>query len=91
MNPKLQKMIADIERTKEKIAELQALLPELERKKIDFENMEFVKLVRSLDVAPDDLTAFIEAYKKEGIPKHPAAVPPKPAPTQREEKSDNEE
>ena len=91
MNPKLQKMITDIERTKEKIAELQALLPELERKKIDFENTEIIKLVRAMDVAPDELTAFIKACKKEGAPASAAGVPPKSAPTQKEEKSDNEE
>ena len=73
MNPRLQKIISDIERTKAKITELQELLPELERKKIDFENAEFIKMVRSLDVAPGDLTDFIEAYKKGKAPAKPAA------------------
>lgn len=64
MNPKLQKVIRDIERTKAKVTELQALLPELERQKTELENSEFIKALRSADVAPEDLTAFIEAYKK---------------------------
>ena len=63
MNPKLQKVIRDIERTKAKVTELQALLPELERQKTEIENSEFIKALRSADVAPADLTAFIEAYK----------------------------
>lgn len=63
MNPKIRKAIEDIERTKAKIAELEALLPELERKRTDLENTEIIRLVRSANVAPEKLTAFIEAFK----------------------------
>jgi hypothetical protein len=42
MNPKIRKVIDDIERTKNKITELQSLLPELERKRIDMENTEII-------------------------------------------------
>ena len=75
MNPKLQKIVNDIERTKAKITELQALLPELEGRKIDLENTEIIKLVRSVNVAPGDLAAFIATYK----------AGKKPAPKIREE------
>ena len=63
MNPRIQKTIEEIERTKAKIAELQELLPELERKRTDLENTEVVRLMRSAEVAPGDIAAFIESIK----------------------------
>jgi len=91
LNPKLQKVIREIERTREKIAELQAALPVLEKQKTELENAEIIKAFRSADVAPGDFTAFIEAYKyKEGtdarLPERPA-----PQPNTMEEKYSNEE
>ncbi|MDR2088517.1 MAG: DUF4315 family protein [Clostridiales Family XIII bacterium] len=71
MNPKLQKTVREIERTKEKIAELQALLPELEKQKTDLENTEIVKAVRSACVAPGDLADFLASYRAELV-KQPA-------------------
>lgn len=62
MNQKIRKAIEEIERTKAKIAELQALVPELERKRIDMENTEIVRLFRSLNIPPENLPGFIEAY-----------------------------
>ena len=61
----IQKVADEIERTKMKIAELQAFLPELERKKTDMENTEIVRLVRSANVAIADISGFIEAVKTE--------------------------
>jgi len=90
MNAKIRKVDDDIERTKAKIAELQALVPELERKKTDLENTEIVRLVRSADVAPDKLTAFVEAYKAGNTAARPAA-PPASAYHARQEVSDNGE
>ena len=63
MNPKIIKTIEEIERTKAKIAELQALLPELERKRVEMENNEIIRLVRSTSIAPADLPEFLEAIK----------------------------
>ena len=63
MNPKIKKVIDEIQRTKAKISELQMLLPELERKRIDMENTEIVKLVRSANILPAELPAFIESLK----------------------------
>ena len=63
MNQRIQKAIEDIERAKAKIAELQALLPELERKKTELENTEILRLVRSANVAPGDIAEFIAAIK----------------------------
>jgi hypothetical protein len=64
MNPKISKIIDEIERTKAKIAELQALLPELDRKRVDLENSEIIKLVRSASIAPADLPEFLAAIKE---------------------------
>ncbi len=63
MPNKLQKVCADIERTKIKTAELQALLPALEKQREALENTEVIKAFRTANVAPADFTAFIEACK----------------------------
>jgi hypothetical protein len=63
MNPRIQKAYDDIDRTKAKIAELQALLPELERKRTDLENTEIVRLVRQANIAPGDIADFVESIK----------------------------
>lgn len=63
MNPKIRKVEEEIERTKAKIAELQELLPELERKKTDMENTEIVRLVRFFNISPVDFATFIGTYK----------------------------
>ena len=63
MNPKINKIIDEIERSKAKITELQALLPELERKRIDMENSEIVRLVRSTKIALADFPEFLKSIK----------------------------
>ena len=64
MNPKLQKVIIDIEKTNTKIKELQILLPQLEKQRIDLENDEIITLFRSSKIAPDDFADFIRMYKE---------------------------
>ena len=64
MNPKLQKLISDIEKTNIKIKELQILLPQLEKQRVDLENDEIITLFRSSKVAPDDFADFIRMYKE---------------------------
>ena len=66
MNAKINKVTDDIEKTKAKIEELQALLPELERKRTDMENTEIIKLLRSADIAPADVPDFIKKVKASG-------------------------
>lgn len=63
MNPKIQKTINEIEKTKTRIAEFQVRLQELEAQRIEMENTEIVGLFRSVDVAPQDLADFIRAFK----------------------------
>ena len=42
MNPKIEKLAKDIEKTKAKIAEQQARLQDLEKQKTELENTDFV-------------------------------------------------
>ena len=60
MNGKLQKVMAEIEKVKAKIAAQQTHLRELEQQKIE---LEIVGMVRGLDVAPEELAAFIKAFR----------------------------
>jgi prefoldin subunit 5 len=64
MNAKIQKISSEIEKTKEKIRELQTLLPELEKQKTDLENLEIIMLVRSATIVPQDFAAFIKLYQE---------------------------
>ncbi|MDR0813291.1 MAG: DUF4315 family protein [Oscillospiraceae bacterium] len=68
MNPKLQKTISEIEQTKAKISALQALLPELEKKKTELENAEIIKVFRTVNVTPGEFAAFVAAYKAGVLP-----------------------
>ena len=70
MNSKLQKILTEISRTREKIAAQQTRLRELEQQKTELENVEIVGMVRGLSVAPEELAAFIKAFRgsKAGAP-----------------------
>ena len=69
MSNKLQKVLSEIDKVKEKIAVQQTRLRELEQQKTELENMEIVGMVRGLDVAPEELAAFIKAFReKNGTP-----------------------
>ena len=63
MNPKIQKVYDEIERTKAKIAEFQAALPILERKKTELENAEIIRLFRSADLKPEEAQALFNSAK----------------------------
>lgn len=70
LNGKLQKVLSEIDKTKDKIAVQQARLRELEQQKTELENLEIVGMVRGLSVAPEELAAFIKAFRdtKSGTP-----------------------
>lgn len=50
---------------KTKISNYTARLRELERQKTETMNAGIIALVRDMDILPDDLTAFIQAFKKQ--------------------------
>ena len=65
MSNKLQKVLSEIDKVKEKIAVQQTRLRELEQQKTELENMEIVGMVRGLDVAPVSYT-HLDVYKRQG-------------------------
>jgi len=60
---RLKRLEADIAKTKAKVTEFTARLRELERQKTEIENAGIVALVRDMAILPDELTAYIKAFK----------------------------
>lgn len=65
---KLDKIERDMQKTREKISELQNKLKELAALKTEQENLQIVSLVRSLDISPGDLKAFLQAAAEQPAP-----------------------
>lgn len=63
MNPRIQKVAAEIERVKEKLAAQQQRLRELEQQKTELENTEIVGVVRGLDVTPEELASLLRTLR----------------------------
>ena len=64
MSKKREKILLEISKTKEKIAELQEKLRELEQQKMGIENTEIVALVRSTKMNTIELSEFLKAYRE---------------------------
>lgn len=75
MNPKIEKLAKDIEKTKAKIAEQQARLRELEKQKTELENTDFVAVARSYHLTPQELAEFLKTRQ----------MAQEPSPQEREE------
>ena len=60
MNPKIEKLAKDIEKTKAKIAEQQARLQDLEKQKTELENTDFVAVARSYHLTPQELAEVLK-------------------------------
>ena len=60
MNPKIEKLAKDIEKTKAKIAEQQARLQDLEKQKTELENTDFVAVARSYHLTPQELAELLK-------------------------------
>lgn len=73
MNPKIEKLAKEIDKTREKIAELQAKLRDLEKQKTELENTDIVALVRSLNLTPQELSAFIKGRQENPMADHAPA------------------
>lgn len=63
MNSRIQKVAAEIERVKEKLAAQQQRLRELEQQKTELENTEIVGVVRGLDVTPEELASLLRTLR----------------------------
>lgn len=70
MNPKYQKVCAEITKTEKKIEEMQAQLKELNDRKTEMENLEIVNTVRAMVMDKDQIMSFLSAIKTGG-----AAIP----------------
>ena len=60
MNPKIEKVEKEITKTKNKIAEQQAKLRDLEKQKIELENTDYVAVARSFHLTPEELAEFLK-------------------------------
>ena len=63
MNPKIEKLAKDIEKTKAKIAEQQARLQDLEKQKTELENTDYVAIARSFHLTPQQLAEFLKSQQ----------------------------
>ena len=61
MNPKYQKVCAEITKTEKKVEDLQGQLKELYDKKTELENLEIVNTVRAMVMDKDQIMAFLAA------------------------------
>lgn len=71
MTNNIDRIDRDIQKTREKITEYQNKLKGLEAQKIEAENLQIVRLVRSMRLSPQELTAMLSGGGIPGI----AAVP----------------
>lgn len=74
MNPKYQKVCAEIDKTEKKISDLQQQLKELRDKKTEMENLEIINTVRAMVMDKGEIMAFLAAMQK-GDAKQPVGVP----------------
>lgn len=63
MNPKYQKVCAEIAKTEKKIEDLQAQLKELNDKRTELENLEIINTVRAMVMDKDQVMAFLSTMK----------------------------
>ena len=60
MNPKIEKLEKEIDRTKSKNAEMKAKLRKLEEQKTELENTDYVAVARSFHLTPQELADFLK-------------------------------
>ena len=66
MNPKIQKLTEEIDKITHRIKSLEARLIELKAQKDELEKTEIVEMVRSVSATPEELAAFIRAFRETG-------------------------
>ena len=91
--PTIEKITKDIQTAKNKIAELQKKIRTLETQKVEEENLQIVKLVKTVNLDNKTLTAFLKAYAKGDItlPDEYMAELQEDNQHQEQEEADNEE
>lgn len=63
MNPKIKKIDTEYEKNAAKITELQERQKELEKQRLELENLDIIGLVRGMGLTPDQLAALIQTSK----------------------------
>jgi len=65
LNPKLKKVIDEMEKTRVKISDMQSRMRDLERQKIELENADIIAMIRGIDVPPDEFGEFVRLFKEQ--------------------------
>lgn len=65
MNPKYQKVCADIAKAEKKLEDLQEQLKGLYEKKTEMENLEIINTVRAMVMDKDQIMVFLSTMKKD--------------------------
>ena len=63
MNPKIKKIDSEYEKNAAKITELQARQRELEKQRLERENLDIIGIVRNMGLTPDQLAALIQGAR----------------------------
>lgn len=66
MNPKIKKLTDEINKTTDRIINLEAKLDNLKKQKDELERIEIVEMVRSVTASPEELAEFIKAFREKG-------------------------
>ena len=82
MNPKYQKVCADITKLEAKAADIEKQLEELRQKKTELENLEIINTVRAMVMDKEQIMAFLSNMK--------GSKPSKQSNTENMEVSENE-
>ncbi|HBY2902555.1 TPA: DUF4315 family protein [Clostridioides difficile] len=85
---KIERIDREIQKTREKITELQNKLKELNAQKTEAENLEIVQLVRSMRMTPQELNAMLSGG---GIPGMAAVDTAETADYEEQEDAEHEE
>jgi len=67
LNTKLQRVHREIDKTKDKITILQGKMRELEKERIELENLEIVDTVRGLNISLTDLGNLLKTKQNGGF------------------------
>lgn len=70
---KLERIEAEIAKTKETISKQQTRLRELEAQKTEVENLQIVQMVRALRMTPAELSTFLNGRQENPLKAAPAA------------------
>ena len=74
MNPKYDKLCADLTKAEKKVEDLQAQIKEMREKKTEMENLEIINTVRAMVMDKDQVMAFL-ASMRDGKVEQPKPVP----------------